>query len=347
MQKFLCYTLTFLAVLFGLSGPTLQAQEIDFHCRHHDGKSRDNYFGIVRLRPIAVFDCDNSALAVLAEGGYNAYRGNGTYGFIINQNHRFKIGGEWLGQRLHYKFASGQIHRWNRQSAFGGKYQYLFDCPSLCFNGLQFGLGYSHALGRSLQEVICIRHNAILFRRLSDSVFWNFDAGLIVAPWECGNMVLSLTYDNIRYHRQHRSSKRLSGVGFSFDYTQYLWGDLSIDFKAQFRRPYNYLELMLNWTERTECGDCTFGIFANRVFGKAKLPSSTAAGIELRYAFGIDTSNCLWNAGNQCDPENNCPYVTNLCWFDSTELAAWVADPAIYRPQVLSVADHRFRENVE
>ncbi len=339
MQK-LSYMLTFLLALFTLQLQYAGAEQVEGNCDHDIGKSYDNFFAYARVRPIATLDCDNGGLALLGEMGARNYRFNGTYGFFSDNCHRFKLGAEWLTQKIHYKFSSGRALRWTHQVGVGGKYQYWFECPS-CFNGIQLALGYSHAMARRLPEVICLAQGSDLERRVSDSIFWNAEAGVIMAPLECGNLILSISYDNIRYHREHQDTKRLSGVGFSLDYTQKIWCQLVLDIKAQIKRPYNYLEAMLNWTERFECGDLTIGVFGNHVWGKYKLPSSSAAGGEVRFTFGINPCswfNCCNNGCNDC--------CEQVCCYDSCELANWIADPAIYRPQALAIGDQRF-ESVE
>lgn len=315
----------------------------DSFCTHSTKKTTDNFFPYARFIGIPILLCDNSSFSLFSEIGPKNYRVNGSIGFFTSENYRFKVGAEYLDQKFHYRFLDGHHHRWIKQWAVGGTYQYWLeecDCGHEgcgCTNwiqGVQVGVNYSHALSKRLHDFFC--GDKILVRSTSASEFWCGETGLVFAPWECSHLLLGISYDNIRYGRHHQGSKRLSGIGFCLDYVQKVFWDILFDVKAQFKRPYNYVEALFNWNKRFQCGDFSLGVFGSYVWGNDKLPNSSSVGAELRFAFGI--KNWTLNQCVSCDPCTDTGYFA-----DTTQLAAWVANPAVYRPQALSITDERFK----
>lgn len=294
-----------------------------------DSKSKDNFFPVARVVLTPVFLGEDAAFSLLAEGGPRSYRFNGTLGFISCEQHRFKVGGEYLSQRLHYKFETGKEHRWMHQWAVGGKYQYLFAEDCSCDWLRSFELSGYYAKANSKDLSLDTEEGFSEFRRIAGARSWGIEAGTSLDTWNCGSILVAIDYDHIQYKRRYQSDKNVSGVGATVALHQPLWCDVAFDFKYQYKRAYDYIEALLDWRNNLECGDLNIGIFANHVFGKDKLPSSTTVGVELGFSFGFDSlfSGC-------CDP-----CATDCCVLDCNDLAAWVSSPAVYIPQVLAIAD--------
>ena len=91
-----------------------------------DHHTKDNNFYVGRFYLTPVFVAQNTALSLSGEGGPKSYRVDGTIGFIACERHRFKVGGEFLGEKLKFEFNNKTIHRWVQQYAVGGKYEFLF-----------------------------------------------------------------------------------------------------------------------------------------------------------------------------------------------------------------------------
>lgn len=325
MRKPICFFAFLMAILcFNLTATKAIA-----------GDKTNNCFPVARLVATPVFICDNAAFSLLVEGGPRSYRFNGTLGFI-NDCNRFKLSAEHLSQRLGYRFDSGKTHRWMHQLALGGQYQYLFECP--CFlEGLQLGINYSNAPSKSL-SAIQVEENEYNFRRIAGSWHWTLEAGFITNPWDCAKFIATLTYDQVRYRREHQNGKRISGVGFTLDFCQRFYRNFIFDINYQFKQAYTNLGASLRWVREFACGDLDIGIFAYHVWGKRRLPSSTTAGVELGFAFGICGCN-VCGIGCGCDPCNYDPYT-----YDACDLVAFVSRPAVYMPQVLAIVDQEFEE---
>lgn len=290
-------------------------------------KTKDNYFPIARLVTTPVFITEDASLSFLSEGGPRSYRINGTIGFIPDCQNRFKFSGEYLSEKLHFGFEDGRSHRWVHQYALGGKYLYTFDCPCF-FEGLELGLDYSHAINKSLSDDFFDQRN------IAGSWSWTTQAGLWVQPWDCANFLLAITYDQVAYNRKVVGRKRVSGVGMTLDYNQRILNNFLVDVYFQFKQAYNHLGGSLRWLKRFHCGDADLGVFAYHVFGKRRLPSSTTAGIELGFAFGI--CDCTLAPIGSCG-YSDCGF--NTCSYEVSDLVLWGSVPAVYKPQVLSISD--------
>ena len=280
-----------------------------------------------------------------------SYRFNGTLGYIACQQHRFKVGGEYLAERLDFQFFHHHNHHWVHQWAIGGAYEYLLD-KDCCqwVRSLDFSGYYARSGSKEISAVEGFT-GATALRRIAGADIWNVEAGATFDTWDCGYLYVAIDYDSVdfRKHRRrnffddfsgsssssgssgggHCGNRRhdLTGVGATVALHQPIWCNVVLDVEYQYKRVYDFLEGLLAWNTRLECGDLTLGVYANHVWGHDKLPSSTTVGGQVGFSFGIESlglfDNCCNPCGNDC-----CPY-------DSGDLAAWVSVPAVYIPQVL------------
>ncbi len=298
------------------------------NCNYNTHGTTENFLPVLRLDATPIFISDNSAIGLLGEIGPRSYRINGTYGFLSCNHHRFKIGGEFLGQKLHYKFSTGKVRQWDHQYAVGGQYQYLLYWNSIV-QGFQLSGSFSRANSHSLPAFFCKNERVSTSRRLAGGDNWNTEVGLILTPWDYANLILTLGYDNTRYRRIYSHDKRVAGVSGSIYLNQRFLDCFAVDITAEFRRAYNYLEGMLSWNTQFCAGDVNIGIFGGYTWGKRQLPSHSVAGLEMRYAWNVNTDCCRSNCDESCE----------LSYCDCGDLADWVACPAVYRPAVLAIPD--------
>jgi hypothetical protein len=294
-----------------------------------DGKSHETFFPVARVVLTPVFLSQDAAFSFLAEGGPRSYRFNGTLGYIACEQHRFKVGGEYLAQKLRYNFNTGKEHHWMHQWAVGGKYQYLiFDDCIEWIKSFELSGYYANAKSKDLNVGIAVGLSE--FRRLAGAQTWNIEAGASIdTGWNDGRLLLAIDYDHVDYKRRFLNHKKVSGVGGTVEWHQPIWCDVNFDLKYQYKRAYDYIEALLNWRNNFECGDLNVGLFANHVFGKERLPRSTTFGVELGFSFGVESlfDDCFD------------PCATDCCVMDCNDLAAWVSCPAVYMPQVLAIVD--------
>lgn len=268
-------------------------------------------------------------VSFMGEAGVRNYRGNGTVGIYITPSQRIKAGGEWLTQKLKYHYLSGIEHHWVHQWAVGGQYQYLFDS---CFlYSLDVSGDYSHAPSKTLKTVSCppitVGANTVyntIQRRIAGSKAYNVEAGMTVIPWGNATLSLAADYDNVKYDRKFHRKEISSGWGGTVKVSQRLPHDLIANFIAQVKKPYNFYEGSIKWVTTTNYGNIDVGIFGGFTQGKRHLPCSTIAGVSVGLDFGG------FGCGTPCTPCGGSA---------SSEIAQWVAMPAVYVPQVLAIAE--------
>jgi hypothetical protein len=322
--------------------------------------SDDNFFPVAQVVLTPVFLSEDAGFSALLEGGPRSYRFNGTLGYIACEQHRFKVGGEYLAQRFKFHHHRDDHdhddhrdnHHWVHQWAVGGKYQYLFTDD--CCNWLkyfQFDGYYSKAKNKDLRysEYTEEEDTVYIHRRISGASSWGLEAGTAIDTcWNNGSLYVGINYDDVRFNKHrffdhhhdeeeydhdHYRKKNISGVGATVALDQPLWCDVDFGIKYQYKRAYDYLEALLDWTNRLECGDLTLGIFVNQVWGKEHIQSSTTLGFSAGFTFGLDNWSLF---GDCCAPRD-----MDCCVADCSDLASWIADPAVYMPQVLT----RFEEH--
>ncbi|KAF3362339.1 Uncharacterized protein PHSC3_001168 [Chlamydiales bacterium STE3] len=300
----------------------LQAQD----CHHSHGRTQNQLIPDFKFTLAPREITESSAVSFLGEGGRRNFRFNGTYGLLINSENRFKISGEFLQQKLGYHFSAGKTRRWMRQFATGATFQHDFCHPYLTSGQLSAYCSYapSRQIGRE-------RCNEFIFtRRIAGSTGYGVEMGTTLRLWQQASLNVDASYDRITYHRRLHSRKHVEGFGGSIGFHQQLLDHLGFDLRAEFKRPYNYYRVAINWSHPCLRG-ASVGLFGSHTRGKSRLPSNTIAGIEINYVFS-DFFN------SSCFEQDRCQ--TSYC---SQELASWVMAPAVYMPEVLAIAEEARR----
>jgi len=301
-------------------------------------RSRDNFFPIAQVVLTPVFLSEDAGFSALLEGGSRSYRFNGTLGVISCEQHRFKAGGEYLSQKFrnefghHHDFYHHKTHEWEHQWAVGGKYQYVI-CDE-CFNWLkyfQFAGYYSRATDRDHKH----HEDSDFHRKVFGAKTWGLEAGTAIDTcWNNGSLYVAINYDQVKFEKNHHNNnhhnhrKEINGVGATIALDQPLWCDVSFGIEYQYKRAYDFIEALLNWTNRMECGDLTLGIFYNYVWGKEHINSSNTLGFSLGFTFGMDNWSLFGDCCAPCD--------TDCCVADCGDLAHWISNPAVYMPEVIA-----------
>lgn len=300
----------FLALTLAALTPQLQA---------HSTKHNDLPVARFVLTPDSCCT-DEFGVSVLGEIGPRSYRGNGTVGYAWDDCQRVKFGGEYLGEKLRYNFGHCDRERkWVEQWAVGAQYQYKVCCN--CIDTIDLGGGYSRATSKHLSN-----HNFIA-RRIAGGKYWDVYGGASITPWECGTFYFDVSYDDIRYDRHfHCKDKHVRGVGGDLALTQQFGCDVDFTIHAAFKRPYREIGAYANWNNPCNWNGWGFGLFIDYVQGRDHLPNETTYGIQLAYSFGF----------GDCCKQVCCP--APCC---GQSMKEWVADPAIYRPTVFAIAEHR------
>lgn len=275
---------------------------------------------------------ENTALSLLGEAGPRNYRLGGTLGWRFNENQRLKISGDFLRQDIVYAFFSGNSREWVKQGAIGAHYQYDLNQPG--YNP-QFNLkaGYSHAPSRQLDtvagsyiDVLGLAHNFIDYRRIAGSDAGYISPGISVQPWQTARVGVELNYDDVQYDRIFYVDQRAKGFGGTANLVQQLGANTKLGMSVGIREPFNAYQANIGYT-LPNSPDWTLGIDANYVDGKHYLPNTYNVGLSVSYVVKEEQLN---PNNLEKDPTIRPAY---------SDLSSWVADPAIYLPQVLAITD--------
>lgn len=319
------------------------ANVIHADCDHTTRGPTNRFLHNIRVNFPSFLISDNSALALIAEGGYqNNYRVNATYGIIFDPCNRLKVSGEYLQQHLSYNFVSGRKNRWMGQFAVGGAYEYsLLNLPYL--QSIDLSGYYSRAGSKGNFRIhncdITSAGQTHVHRRLAGANAFNASAGATLTPWCDALLHVAADYDYVKYRRRLNSRRIVSGVGASVELKQRFCREFEVVLNGEFRRPYDYYGWEVNWTPCTKIGNFLIGIFGGHTHGKERLPNNTVTGIHF---------NFFWfgRFGTSFVPYNpNLTYCCSSPCFDSCGILAWVAEPAVYMPEVLAIADEQIFKN--
>lgn len=278
----------------------------------------------------------SSGFSLLGEAGPRNLRIGGTVGFAATDTQRIKFSAEYLWQQLTYAFFSGNSREWMQQGAIGGTYQidlmenaYL---PQLDINAY-----YSHAPSKSLSTVTGTFVNSqntelpfIEQRRVAGSNAAGISPGFRVQPWNGAQFRAYLNYDNVRYDKKYSPSEDAYGFGGTAGLNQMLTDNLNFDISAAIRKPFNAYKAQLNFIRWPYYGFWTMGAEGNYTAGKNTMPSSYNVGLTVDYIYEPCQTIPHANFKNEMVAQ----MVTR-----PNSLVSWIADPAVYMPQVLAVTD--------
>lgn len=321
----------------------------DLRCH---GGNRD-LIPILRVGVTPRFFEDTSALCLLGEIGRSQNRFNATLGFpLCSEFNRFKIGGEVLNQQLAYRFPYDHSKSWTRQYAVGGVYQLGLDCWG--FKGFEVGGQWSNAQGHNIhnqhKKIDCSQfeyyppnYQSAYERRITSSNAYAFTAGLTLDPWYWATLKGAYVYDKVDYKYRFSKNKVVDGSGGTVYFRQLLSPCFSIAFKGEWRAPYDYYEGRADWRTSLSSAEVIIGVFGGHTKGKRCLPSSTVAGIEIGFDFGL-TSLSMTRSVGLCDntPDRHCQSSLGGLGRDYLE---WMATPAVYIPEVLAIGEQHRRQH--
>lgn len=275
------------------------------------------------LSPAPVELSDNQAIAGFLQFGGLTFRANGTYGICFNEIHLCKVSVEFLSQKLGFQFNSGRTHRWVSQGAIGAMYR-LPLCISWV-NSIDVGFNYSNALSRTMQIKIVPDHEVFSKRRLAGSDAFGLSLISNFQPWESGIITGKLFYDYVRYRRHYERKVTTSGVGLGISWDQNVFNWFSFHLGADVRDPFIFYHASLRSPLFYFSPRSSFSLFAEKIQGRHKSPSSSRIGIELEFAFG---------KARTCSGD-----VIELSPYPPSCAAKYVATPAVYMPEVLVIKD--------
>lgn len=289
---------------------------------------------------------NDSAYSVAGEAGVKNFRVGGTLGWKCGQYQRFKVSAEYLWQDITYAFFSGNTDQWVHQGAIGAAYQYdLADNqyrPQLDISA--YG---SHAPSKNLSTVTGTYMNAsgttVPFanaRRIAGSNGGGAAPGLAMMPWEGGRLSVAANYDHVRYDTKYLAEdENAYGWGGTATLDQALTDSIGIGLSAAVRKPFNNYAANISWSDVPFMGSWTLALYGEYNAGKTELPDTYNVGLSADYFLDRRSEAVPANLKGERNLKGEVPMTRPV----SDNLLAWTADPAVYMPQVLAIADSSFQ----
>jgi hypothetical protein len=305
---------------------------------------------------------DNTAFSVAGELGPRDLRLGGTLGWDIDYYQRIKASGELLRQKITYSFFSGRAEPWLNQGAVGLDYQYNFRDFDPVNTILDLSAYYSHAPSANLGTITGTYIPAgsttpVAFideRRIAGSNAAGVSPGISVTTLSGTRLGAALNYDNVRYNTENRPGVNATGLGGTVKLNQAITEDLSIGASAAVRQPFNNYQADIALDNVNYYGVWIFKLFGAYTIGKNSLPTTYNVGIGADYLIdaGKDdvfptpqpTSNFKDQIPKQVYKDGTVVGFKDQPPMEMPEpvdkdFLAWVAEPAVYMPQVLAITD--------
>lgn len=310
-------TRLFLFSIFSLSFVLAYAEKVESRHDFPEDKLPDFRFAIEPYRIGEI-----SAVSGILQVGLRDFRINGTYAVAVMQKHLFKISAEYLRQKLGFDYSSGHIHTWVDQYAVGGAGRIEWDCSFL--EHLDVGVTYSHSPSKNLDRKLSKGENFIVRRRIAGADAFSVEAESSKRVYR-GAVSGQLFYDYVRFDQKFHSKKCISGPGAGLSVYHPFIGTTVLHLAAELRRPYLFLQARVDSKVRVASKIFKAGAFIESTKGFASIPSSTLFGFEFFFEFGEQKS--ARSAAQDC--------------VGITPLEQFAASPAVFKPQVLAVAEEK------
>lgn len=356
-----------IAVLASLSWEAQASASIQKRHRHSCNDDDRANFYVGRCTSTTRFFYDEAALYLIGELGPKANRVDGALSYEVCSGNGFKIAGGMLNQELKFFVPHFGKEYWVSQYYGGGAYQ--FDIGRYCLDSLEIAGGYSCAPSRDFKKSChledehhhskkhnkrkhghghhgrrdhhrhrthhCDHHDdAVHYRSsIAGSRYAFGSIGATITPCNATTFWAAATYDHVIYDLKYCCQEVVEGVGGAFKLTQRLTPCLYFDFSGQFRKPYDYYEGRLMYSEILYNCDVVLGVFAGRTNGHHGMPSSSIVGLEIGFDFCLTNYSSL-SSVSLC-PRSDTPFTP----YSTESFKRWAAQPAFYIPQVIAKKD--------
>lgn len=286
---------------------------------------------------------EGTAYSYAGEAGFRNFRVSATIGLRLDENQRFKMTGEYLWQRLHYNFFTGDTNRWVDQSAIGADYRYWFKDatlkPELDIRGY-----YSHASNKNLGLTSISSVNSVGIpvyllnrRRLAGSDAGGAAPGVTIHPWWGSKLGLDFNWDNASFNNKFAPNHNTKGFGGTVRVGQQLIDNLFLSTSVGIRRPFNLYQASLSWTDCYFYGHWKLGLNGEYVAGKVSLPNVYNISFSIDYYIQPDYITIDRDRRDlKAERSGRKPIIDDFL--------PWTAEPTVHMPEVLAVTDQQVSE---
>lgn len=292
----------------------------------------DSLLGFIGDAKVLLNLNDSKATALELAAGPRAFRGNGTYGWTLNDKNRLKLTAEYLREDFDFDFMSGESRQWVGQGAVGAAYQYWLGGNIL--KNLQVGGHYSHAGSKDLSsQIINLGDGVSLLdeRRIAGGTDWNGTAEAAASLWAHSLLTMGADYDRVRYdtHYNIHENADAQGMGGHIRLQQLLTSTKQLELQSSVTQLASSYGATFNWALMSHAA------------------TRWVVGLSSTYTTDHTTERHFFVSGVTLNitVDNPRAQKLELAYRDpdvsAQDLLVWTAIPAVYMPDVLTVTDER------
>ncbi len=293
--------------------------------------SNDSLLGTIGDAKILLGFNDDNAAALELAAGPRVFRGNGTYGFALNDRNRIKLTGEYLAEDLDFDFFSGDTRDWIGQGAVGAAYQYWLGGQT--FKNFQIGGHYSQANSKDLSSKTIDIGDGISFldqRRIAGGKDWNSTAETGMALWAHSLLTVGADYDRVRYDMKYEDDDEHDAQGFGghFRLQQLLAPSTQAELETAISQLADTYTMGLDW------------------LWTSSHQTAWSVGLNSSYINDHTTERHFWVNGINFNVVWDTPHSNAVARYSDPavsqeDLKTWTATPAVRMPDVLAVSDEK------
>ncbi|MEN9916315.1 MAG: hypothetical protein RLY40_247, partial [Pseudomonadota bacterium] len=309
-----------------LSNISLTSQQLGLNAPLSGGVTYSNVTGVFLnaqyIQPLA----DQIALGVLGEYGSGQYRLNGTVAYGFTSLSQIKVTGEYLVQRLPFQFDSGSVMQRLHQSAYGVRFQQLFEQPY--WQNINLGGYYASAANKDLPPVIFIANGFRYLneRRIAGASSLGIDVGTEVLLSPKTLLGGNVYFDRVSYGTQLTgdTNQNRQGLGGGVKIKQLFGGNFKLWGEVSVRKIYDSYEGGISWLPLPKLLGLEVSLLGQHVVFHNSLSNNSNVSLQVKWL-----------------PDSNPHYDERFTWKNKqlTTVSQWVKTPAVYMPQVLAIAE--------
>ncbi len=309
-----------------LSNASLTSQQLGLSGPLSGGVTYSNVTDVFLNAQYILPLADQAALGLLGEYGSGQYRLNGTVAYGFSSLSQIKVGGEYLVQRLPFQFDSGNVMQRLHQSAYGVRFQQLFEQPY--WQNINLGAYYARAANKDLPSAI-FSVNGLSYlneRRIAGASSSGIDVGTEVLLSPKTLLSGNVYFDSVYYDTKLTGdiSQNRQGLGGGIKIKQLFGGNFKLWGEVSVRKIYDSYEGGVSWLPAPKQLGLEFGVLAQHVVFHNNMPSNNNLSLQAKWL-----------------PDTNPHYDEYFNWEQKClpTVSQWVKTPAVYMPQVLAVAE--------
>jgi hypothetical protein len=261
---------------------------------------------------------DSASASICVEGACRQARVDTTLTYRYDEEHAFKVSGEYLTQRTHYPILEAS-ERWLNQYAGGIAYRANWQLAYIdAFELSAYGAKACSKTFPDRRFRLASSDDSVLvgsfYRRITGATSYGARGGFLWQPWLDAEVGAFLNFDCVDYRAKLLHLGTHQGFGVTVSWRQMLLDQLLVELEGALRRPYSYIYGSLNWQPAQQTASMlawSCGVWGSYVDGRYGVNGQAIVGLQI------------------------------ICWPTIAEDVYWKRKSVAYMPTVMTIADYK------